>query len=1030
MAIVAASCATDGLPGSSPEASERAEREAKGAPAAGFSSATTPKDLRAAHIAAVQGAASAAYAAMVVRPGRLLVENEAQRFTTTLDRSGAWVASDEAPWSLSMRAAGLGCEEAVSAVSEAEPKAEGNRVLYRHEGLLAWYLNGPLGLEQGFVIAETPACTGAKVVTIELGGDLRAELDDANGDGRGEAIRLVDAEGRAALSYADLLVKDAQGDALQAWLSVEAGQISIHVDDAGAAYPVEIDPLITTQQAKLLASDAAATDFFGDSVALSGDTALVGAYGHDDAGPVAGSAYVFVRSAGVWTQQAKLVATDAAADKYFGTSVALSGDTALVGASGDADHGLNAGAAYVFARSAGVWTQQAKLVATDAAEGDYFGISVALSGDTALLGTPGDDDKGSSSGAAYVFVRSAGVWTQQAKLVATNGAALDYLGSAVALSGDTALVASPGGHGFQPGSAYVFVRSAGVWTQQASLHARDPARDDTFGSAVALSGDTALVGAQGDDDDEIVDSGSAYVFVRSAGVWTQQAKLMATDRETWDYFGSSVALSGDTALVGALLSDNAVWDAGAAYVFQRSAGVWTQQAALVATNPRKDDGFGDSVALSDGTALVGVHGDDAKGNYAGSAYVYVIHKTSGERCATGTECASGFCVDGVCCDTACGGGVSNDCQACSAAAGAALNGTCGVLAANTECRAAAGGCDAAEVCDGTSVSCPADARLAAGTQCRAPAGVCDVAEVCDGSTGACPADTKVATGTQCRASAGVCDVAEVCDGRTSACPPDTKVAAGTQCRASAGVCDVAEACDGRTSACPPDALAAAGTQCRAATGPCDIAESCDGADSACPADAVAGVTTDCRPAAGPCDIAEQCDGANKTCTPDVLAPAGWVCRDAVGECNVAETCNGISVNCPADDIAPDGAMCTDGVCVGGACMSGGDSTTSSGSGGSDGSGGDSSISSSSSSGSGGLGAGGGYGGSGGSGSGGDSTSNSSSSGGSAGGESRDDGGCACRAAGATSSDPRRGAGGAALALLGLMALRRRRAARG
>ncbi|WP_438039111.1 MYXO-CTERM sorting domain-containing protein [Sorangium sp. So ce128] len=1023
MAVVAASCATDGLPGSPPEASERAGLEAKEAPAAGLSSATTPEDLRAAYIAAVQGAASEAYAAMVLQPGRLLVENEAQRFATTLDRSGAWVASDDAPWSLSMRAAGLGCEGAVSAVSEAEPEAEGNRVLYRHEGLLAWYLNGPLGLEQGFVIAETPACAGTKVVTIELGGDLLAELDDADGDGRGEAIRLRDAEGRAALSYAELLVKDAQGDALPAWLSVEAGQISIHVDDAGAAYPVEIDPLIATQQAKLLASDGAEMDRFGDSVALSGDTALVGAEGDDDAGQIAGAAYVFVRSAGVWTQQAKLLASDGAESDYFGGSVALSGDTALVGASGDSDDGLSSGSAYVFVRSAGVWTQQAKLVAADGAESDYFGGSVALSGDTALVGAQGDDDKGSSSGAAYAFVRSAGVWIQQAKLVATNGAALDNLGSAVALSGDTALVASPGGHGFQPGSAYVFVRSAGVWTQQASLHARDPARDDYFGSAVALSGDTALVGAQGDDDDVFVDTGSAYVFVRRLGVWTQQAKLVATDREPRDYFGISVALSGDTALVGAFLSDSATWDAGAAYVFRRSAGVWTQQATLVATDGRKDDDFGFSVALSDGTALVGAKGDNDKGNSSGSAYVYVMQKTSGEPCATGAECASGFCVDGVCCDTACGGGVPNDCQACSAAAGAAVNGTCGALEANTECRAAAGGCDAAEVCDGTSVECPADAKLAAGTQCRASAGACDVAEVCDGSTGACPADTKLAAGTQCRASAGVCDVAEVCDGNTGACPADTKLAAGTQCRASAGACDVAEACDGSAGACPPDALAAAGTQCRAATGPCDIAESCNGTDLACPADAVADVTTDCRPAAGPCDIPEKCDGANKTCTPDVLAPAGWVCRAAVGECDVAETCKGISVNCPADDSAPDGAMCTGGVCVGGACMSGsggsgGASTTSSGSGGSDGSSGDSTISSSSSS------------GSGGSGSGGDSTSNSSSSGSSAGRESGDDGGCACRAAGATSSDPRRGTGGAALALLGIMALRRRRPARG
>ncbi|XXY14563.1 hypothetical protein WME88_40615 [Sorangium sp. So ce216] len=1027
---------------SPPEASRRAGLEAKAAPAAGSSSAMTPEDLRAAYIAAVQGAAPEAYAAMIVRPGHLLVENEAQRFATTLDRSGAWVASDEAPWSFSMRAAGLGCEGTVSVVSEVEPEAEGNRVVYRHQGLLAWYLNGPLGLEQGFVIAETPACAGTKVVTIELGGDLRAELDDADGDGRGEAIRLLDAEGRAALSYADLLVKDAQGEALPAWLSVDAGQISIHVDDAGAAYPVEIDPLIATQQAKILASDGAASRYFGDSVALSGDTALVGAYGDAAAGTLSGSAYVFVRSGGVWTQQAKLVASDGSRDDYFGGAVALSGDTALVGASHDDDNGLESGSAYVFVRSGGVWTQQGKLVASDGAASDYLGGAVALSGDTALVGAAGDDDKGSSSGSAYVFVRSGGVWTQQAKLVATTGGASDSLGSSVALSGDTALLSASGDHGWGPGSAYVFVRSGGVWTQQANLRASDPAREDVFGSSVALSGDTALVGANHDDDNGL-DSGSAYVFVRRGGVWAQQAKLLASDGEARDYLGSSVALSGDTALVGAYLADNDAWNSGSVYVFVRSGGVWTQQAKLVANDGAMDDTLGYSMALSGYTVLLGAKGDDDQGTYSGSAYVFVIHKTSGEPCATGAECASGFCVDGVCCDTACGGGVPDDCQACSAAAGAAVNGTCGALAANTECRAAAGDCDAAEVCDGMSVACPADARVAEGTQCRASAGACDVAEVCDGSSGACPADTKVAAGTQCRASAGVCDVAEVCDGSSGACRADAKVAAGTQCRASTGACDVAEACDGRASACPPDTMAPAGTRCRVAIGPCDIAESCNGTDSACPADAVAGATTDCRPAAGPCDVPEKCDGATKACAPDVLAPAGWVCHVAVGECDVAETCAGISVNCPADGSAPDGAVCTGGVCVGGACMSGsggsgGDSASSGGSGGdstSGGSGGDSTSGgsggdSTSSGGSGGSGgSSSGSAGSGGSGSGGDSTSSSSSSG-SAGGESGDGGGCACRAAGATSSDPRRGTGGAALALLGLMALWRRRPARG
>src|SRR5262249_27152363 len=213
-----ASCGLHGPPGG--EVQELAALETTQPSAAKSSSTAMPEDLRAAYIAAAIAGAAESYAAIAIPPGRILTENPAQRFITTLDPSGVVVSSDEQPWSVSMRTAGLGCEGAVSGLSEVEPEAEGNRIRYRHAGLTAWYLNGPLGLEQGFVVAQAPPCIGPKVVAIELGGDLHAELDDADGDGRGEALRWLDAEGRAALGYADLFVTDAQGKALSAWLSV------------------------------------------------------------------------------------------------------------------------------------------------------------------------------------------------------------------------------------------------------------------------------------------------------------------------------------------------------------------------------------------------------------------------------------------------------------------------------------------------------------------------------------------------------------------------------------------------------------------------------------------------------------------------------------------------------------------------------------------------------------------------------------------------------------------------------------------
>ena len=329
---------------------------------------------------------------------------------------------------------------------------------------------------------------------------------------------------------------------------------------------------LALQQSELTAAAGAAADIFGSSVAISGDTALVGAPLHDTAGAAdAGAAYVFVRSAGSWTQQAKLTAADGAAHDSFGYSVALSGDTALVGASRHDTAGLaDAGAAYVFTRSGGSWTQQAQLTA--GAAGDIFGGSVALSGETALVGAVRHDSGGAAdAGAAYVFTRSAGSWTQQALLIADAGAAGDMFGNSVALSGETALV----GARFHDtvgkadaGAAYVFTRSGDSWTLQPTLIAADGSADDQFGYSVALSGAEALVGARFHDTGGQAEAGAAYVFTRSAGSWTPQQTLTAAAGSAGDSFGTSVALSGATALVGAPTHDNAGQaDAGAAYIF-------------------------------------------------------------------------------------------------------------------------------------------------------------------------------------------------------------------------------------------------------------------------------------------------------------------------------------------------------------------------------------------------------------------------------------------------------------------------------
>ena len=531
------------------------------------------------------------------------------------------------PVRVRMRLVGYGGEP----VAEADPVRSGvRRVVYRRGVLDEWYENGPGGVEQGFTLREAPVGWRGGWLELEL------RVTGAPGEWLREGEVLGFGSGERPLRYAGLRVWDARGEALVSRMEwdAERGRVGLVVEvPSDAAWPLTVDPVVATEEAKLMVTSGQALGFFGSSVALSGGTALVGAPYVDVGGNVdRGAAYVFVRdpNTGAWSQQAKLTASDGAADDYFGQSVALAGDTALVGAD-RADVGGNAdqGAAYVFVRSGTSWNQQAKLTASDGAANDYFGYSVALAGDTALVGAPSKDGLYASQGAAYVFVRSGTTWSPQRKLTASDGAANDEFGTSVALSGDTALVgadrADVSGNADQ-GAAYVFVRSGTSWNQQAKLTASDGAANDYFGWSVALSGDTALVGAYWADVGGNADQGAAYVFGRSGTSWNQQAKLTAPDGAADDYFGGSVALSGDTALVGAYLADvSGNVDQGAAYVFvpDPNTGAWNQQQKLTTTDGAAGDLFGLSVALAGDTALVGAPYKNDTFQWQGVAYVFV-----------------------------------------------------------------------------------------------------------------------------------------------------------------------------------------------------------------------------------------------------------------------------------------------------------------------------------------------------------------------------------------------------------------------
>lgn len=365
-------------------------------------------------------------------------------------------------------------------------------------------------------------------------------------------------------------------------------------------------------ETKLAAADGAAADRFGFSAALSGAAAVIGAYDASPNGTKSGAAYLFDAATGLST--AVLTPSDAAAYDGFGVSVAVSGGTAVVGAFNADASAVDSGAAYLFDAATGA--EITKLTPTDAAAYDRFGVSVGISGDTAIVGAHLADTKGSASGSAYLFDATTGAQTH--KLTASDGRAQASFGQAVALSGAVAIVGAPEDSGafYASGSAYLFDASTGA--QIAKLSASDAAANDYFGGAVAVAGTTAIVGAAGDDDKGAA-SGSAYVFDTATG--QQIAKLIAPDGAAGDGFGASVAIFDGIVAVGAYAHDaGGVSDAGAVYLFDAVDGGFLQK--ITASDGAAVDRFGAAVALSNAGLLSGASYADGAGSATGAAYLY------------------------------------------------------------------------------------------------------------------------------------------------------------------------------------------------------------------------------------------------------------------------------------------------------------------------------------------------------------------------------------------------------------------------
>ncbi|MGO9753908.1 MAG: choice-of-anchor D domain-containing protein [Solirubrobacteraceae bacterium] len=575
----------------------------------------------------------------VARRGRVLVASGGG-VSSVFAASGVRVSASRG--SVDLRLVAVGGRGLPALTAGVTPLASGDLVRYRRGGVLEWYRNGPLGLEQGFTVARGGAgarAGGMVVLRLRVGGSLNIRQ-------AGSQVLFTSRAGDVVLRYGGLSAWDASGRRLGASIQTRDGSVLLRVDARAARYPVIIDPFI--EQDKIVPrdlTDDADEGAVGTSVALStdGNTALIGGIGSGSTGTGpgggAGAAWVFTQSGTGWREQHKIVPTDEAGDgSEFGFSVALSadGDTALIG--GDDDGSSNAGAAWVYTRSGVSWSEQQELVPNDeTGDGSEFGSSVALSADgsTALIGGPYDGPcdgcgYGATVGTAWVYTRSGVSWSEQQKLVPSDetGDGSEF-GSSVALSADgsTALIGGPGDGQIvdedigPAGAAWVYTRSGASWSEQQNLGPGDDSSQ--FGSSVALSADgsTALIGAPNDGICCYV--GAAWVYTRSGAYWNEQQELAPND-ETSDgsNFGSSVALSADggTALISGP-DDGISSTVGAAWVYTRSGASWDEHQKIV-PNDEAGDGsaFGSSVALSaDGSAALIGGPVDGK---AGAAWVY------------------------------------------------------------------------------------------------------------------------------------------------------------------------------------------------------------------------------------------------------------------------------------------------------------------------------------------------------------------------------------------------------------------------
>ncbi len=529
--------------------------------------------------------------ALAGHSGGYMAPNREQDYRTFFTPEGITLRQrirKEHDWHCGIHLIGYGYEGSMQPVKEVKPITHGNRVEYPRDAVLTeWYINRPTGLEQGFTLLSPPERSadesGKLVFEFAVSGELNPEcLND------GKSISFVKNDGQSVLSYSKLYAFDANDDEIPATMILRDGKLLLEIEDERAVYPITIDPVVQSET-KLVAgvnddyntmiNNTSYSEDYGNSVSISGDTVVVGNPQDDDGGDDNGSAYVYIKVGMGWVQQAKLLASQPYDGGMFGVDVAISGDTIVIGAKYSYGHTdpetgrWNDGLVYVFERSGTEWSEQAILM-----EEEYsFGTSVSISGDTIAVGV---------NPSSYTEEEN---WPDDS---------------------------------LPPGSAYVYVRNGNNWNKQATFTTTASPIRDLYAMDVSIAGNTLVVGAPSDDEN-IDDGGAAYVYTRSGESWSQQTKLIPADPTEGKDFGCSVSVCDDTIVVGAFHDEIGQNFTGSVYVFTRSGEMWSQQDKVTTTNANQNVRFGHSVAVSGDTVLVGAVCEEHITPYTvGSAYVF------------------------------------------------------------------------------------------------------------------------------------------------------------------------------------------------------------------------------------------------------------------------------------------------------------------------------------------------------------------------------------------------------------------------